>query len=109
RAASTLCAGLYGWKSQTDPNFGYRMFQAEGGRGGGFVKAGTTEAAGAPSYHPGEPLLYAASDDIDTDLRKAESLGGTTIVPKTEIPQTGWFAIFSDPTGNKVGLFTSTH
>jgi len=26
---------------------------------------------------------------------------------KTEIPQTGWFGIFSDPTGNKVALFTS--
>jgi hypothetical protein len=31
----------------------------------------------------GEPLLYVASEDIDADLRKAESLGGTTVVPKT--------------------------
>jgi predicted enzyme related to lactoylglutathione lyase len=47
-----------------------------------------------------------ASEDIDADLRKAESLGGTTVVPKTEIPQVGWFAIFKDPSGNKVGLFS---
>ena len=85
------------------------MFQAEGGPGGGFPKVGMSEGGGTFSYQPGEPLLYVASEDIDADLRKAESLGGTTIVPKTEIPQTGWFAIFSDPTGNKVGLFTSTH
>ena len=54
----------------------------------------------------GEPLLYVASEDIDADLRKAESLGGTTVVPKTEIPQVGWFGVFKDPTGNKVGLFS---
>jgi hypothetical protein len=47
----------------------------------------------------GEPLLYVASEDIDADLRKAESLGGTTVVPKTEIPQVGWFGVFKDPTG----------
>jgi predicted enzyme related to lactoylglutathione lyase len=27
-------------------------------------------------------------------------------VPKTEIPGMGWYAIFSDPTGNRIGLFT---
>ena len=107
KAASKFYADLFGWKIQTDPNFDYHMFQAEGGPGGGFVKTGTTEAGGALSYQAGEPLLYVASEDIDADLRKAESLGGTTVVPKTEIPQTGWFAIFRDPTGNKVGLFTS--
>jgi predicted enzyme related to lactoylglutathione lyase len=28
------------------------------------------------------------------------------VVPKTEIPQVGWFGVFKDPTGNKVALFT---
>ena len=108
KAASKFYADLFGWNIQTDPNFAdYPMFQAEGGPGGGFVKTGT-EAGGGLSYQAGEPLLYVASEDIDADLRKAESLGGTTVVPKTEIPQVGWFAIFKDPSGNKVGLFTST-
>jgi predicted enzyme related to lactoylglutathione lyase len=106
KAASKFYADLFGWKIQTDPNFAdYPMFQAEGGPGGGFVKTGT-EAGGGLSYQVGEPLLYVASEDIDADLRKAESLGGTTVVPKTEIPQVGWFGVFKDPTGNKVGLFT---
>ena len=108
KAASKFYADLFGWQIQTDPNFAdYPMFQAEGGPGGGFVKTGTSEAGGALSYKPGEPLLYVASDDIDADLRKAESLGGSVVMAKTEIPQTGWFGIFSDPTGNKVALFTS--
>jgi predicted enzyme related to lactoylglutathione lyase len=109
KAASKFYADLFGWKIQTDPSFAdYPMFQAEGGPGGGFVKTGT-DAGGGLSYQVGEPLLYVASEDIDADLRKAESLGGTTVVPKTEIPQVGWFGVFKDPTGNKVGLFTSTH
>jgi predicted enzyme related to lactoylglutathione lyase len=106
KAASAFYADLFGWQIQTDPNFAdYPMFQAEGGPGGGFVKTGT-EAGGGLAYQAGEPLLYVASEDIDADLRKAESLGGTTVVPKTEIPQVGWFGVFKDPTGNKVGLFT---
>ncbi len=52
-------------------------------------------------------LIYLSSDDIDADLGKVGSLGGATVVPKTEIPQTGWFAIFTDPTGNRIGLYTA--
>ena len=48
-----------------------------------------------------------ATDDIDASLAKAESLGGKTVIPKTEIPGVGWFGFFSDPTGNVVSLYTS--
>jgi predicted enzyme related to lactoylglutathione lyase len=34
-------------------------------------------------------------------------MGGRVIFPKDEIPQTGWFALFQDPTGNVLGLYTS--
>ena len=54
----------------------------------------------------GDVLVYVATDDVQASLAKAESLGGKTLVPKTEIPKIGWFGIFADPTGNKVGLFT---
>ena len=40
-------------------------------------------------------------------VSKAETLGGTTIVPKTEVPGMGWFAIMTDPTGNRIGLWTN--
>ena len=51
-------------------------------------------------------FVYVATDDIDATLDKAESLGGKTVIPKTEIPNVGWFGFFTDPTGNMVGLFT---
>jgi len=103
--AGTFYADLFNWNIKVDPSFDYHMFQVEPGPAGGFVKVG--EHPGQPSYKPGEVLIYVSTDDIDATLAKAESLGGKILVPKTEIPQTGWFAFFSDPTGNRIGLFTS--
>jgi predicted enzyme related to lactoylglutathione lyase len=38
----------------------------------------------------------------------AEALGGKILTPRSEIPGMGWYGLFSDPTGNLVGLFTDT-
>ena len=100
--AGTFYADLFNWKIQVDQSFDYHMFQPDPGPGGGFVKVGEQ-----PPYKPGEVLIYVSTDDINATLAKAESLGAKTLVPKTEIPQTGWFAFFSDPTGNRIGLFTA--
>ncbi len=102
--ASKFYADLFDWKIQVDPSFDYHMFQPDHGPGGGFVKVG--EAMGM-SYKPGEVLIYVSTDDIDATLARAASLGGKILQPKTEIPNVGWFGIFSDPTGNRIALFTS--
>jgi uncharacterized protein len=79
------------------------QFAAEGGPGGGFVEV----AGNAPiPYKPDSLLVYVSTDDIEATLAKVESLGGKTVLAKTEIPQMGWWAVFSDPTGNRVGLFS---
>jgi len=36
-----------------------------------------------------------------------EKLGGKVLHPKAEIPGTGWFGVFKDPTGNVLALYTS--
>ena len=89
----------FGWKTELDPAYNYLMFQAEGGPGGGFVQPD------GQMYKPGDVLVYLGTDDIESSLQKVESLGGKTLVPKTEIPNVGWFAFFTDPTGNRLGLF----
>jgi predicted enzyme related to lactoylglutathione lyase len=43
-------------------------------------------------------------DDVQAFLDKANSLGGRTLVPPVNIT-TGTFAWFSDPEGNRIGLF----
>ena len=82
---------------------GYIRFRSANGVTGGFVGLG-----GPEQHRTGELLVYVGSDDIDGDLRKAEQLGGKILIPKTEIPNTGWFAILEDPAGNRLGLFYRT-
>lgn len=49
--------------------------------------------------------IYATVDDIGAYLKKAESMGGKTVVSQTEVPGMGHFAWFADPDGNCIGLW----
>jgi len=43
-------------------------------------------------------------DDLQAYLDKAESLGGKTVIPPTDVPGMGTFAWFADIDGNTIGL-----
>ncbi len=90
----------FGWKLDHAPEADYWMFATEGGPGGGFP--GTEGPSGSKV---GEVLIYIETDDIEASLAKIASLGGKTLMPKTEITGMGWYAFFADPSGNKVGLY----
>jgi len=92
---------MFGWKIQPMPQFNYTTFAAESGPGGGFMQIGDGMAPA------GQVLVYVYTDDIDASLAKVESLGGKTVVPKTEIPTVGWFGVFTDLADNQLALFTS--
>jgi uncharacterized protein len=98
-ATARFYTTLFGLAAEVDEQMNYTSFRA-GNTGGGFPKVGEMATAG-------EVIVYLDSPSINEDLSKIEGLGGCTIVPKTEIPGMGYFAIFTDPTGNKVGLFES--
>jgi predicted enzyme related to lactoylglutathione lyase len=100
---SQFYAGLFGWQLFPLPGMGYIRFQTGDGTTGGLVEIG-----GPLQHRAGELLVYVGSDDIDGDLRRAELLGGKILVPKTPIPNTGWFGLFQDPAGNRLGLFQRT-
>jgi predicted enzyme related to lactoylglutathione lyase len=99
-AAGKFYQELLGWKLQPIPEMNYTMWEAGDGSGGGFPEVSDE----APAGHV---LVYIDSDDIEADLKKVEQLGGKVIHPKAEIPRTGWYALFQDPTGNVLGLYTS--
>lgn len=101
-AAGQFYAELFGWKTQSVPEMSYVLFHADGGPGGGFP------TVDGEMVQPGGVLVYVDTDDIEASLARAEALGGTTLVPRTEIPGIGWFAIFTDPTGNRVALYTDS-
>jgi len=51
------------------------------------------------------PVNYINVESVDEYMKKITALGGKIIVPKQEIPDTGWTAIAMDPDGNYFGLF----
>ena len=100
-AAGNFYQDLFGWKIQPMPDMNYTMWEAgNGDEYGGFPQVSEENPAG-------QVLVYIASDDIEADLKKVEQLGGRVLQTKREIPQTGWYGIFEDPTGNVLALYTS--
>ena len=93
---------LFGWKITPVPEMNYTLWEPETGPGGGFTQVGKDAKVG-------DVIVYVDSDDIEADLKKVENLGGNVLVKKTEIPQTGWFGLFTDPTGNMVAVYTAMH
>jgi len=103
KGASQFYTNVFGWNIIHAPEFNYYMFQAEGGPGGGFVN---TDGHGSSDYKTGEVIVYINTDNIDASLAQIVEHGGKVLLPKTEIPQNGWFAFFADPEGNRLGLYT---
>ena len=48
--------------------------------------------------------VYFACEDLNTELKKIEKLGGKVLNPKTSIGEMGFIAHFVDSEGNKVAL-----
>ncbi len=101
-AAGKFYQELFGWKMEHVPEFNYTMWEDGSGYGGGFNEVSDENPIG-------QVLVYIDSQDIDGDLKHAEKLGGKIICPKTEIPGTGWYGLFKDPTGNTLALYTSAN
>jgi uncharacterized protein len=53
------------------------------------------------------PVITIGVDAIDDTLKKVEAGGGKVIQPRTEIPNMGAFAYFTDSEGNILGLWES--
>lgn len=92
-------AQLFDWTvSDAGDGSGYGLIDpGELGIGGGI---GASQDGGM-----GGVTFYVEVDDPSEYLKKAEKLGGTTVVPPTEIPNFGLtFAFFADPEGHVIGL-----
>jgi len=88
-------ARMFDWK--ISPMGPAAMIGPEGGGIGGHITA-----LGHEPHH--YTIFYVDVENVAEALKKAESLGGKTLVPPVEIP-TGTFAWMQDPEGNTVGLW----
>jgi hypothetical protein len=98
--AGKFYSDLFDWNVQQMPEMNYAMFETGEGVGGGLNPVQENNPAGTVA-------VYVGTDDIEATLKRVDVLGGKVIMPKTEIPNTGWFAFFLDPTGNQIGLYTA--
>ena len=96
---------IFAWRFESIPGWEtYAMFTTPDGQGGGF-DAGPR--ADAPSDKG--PILHIEVDDIDATLARIERMGGRALVQKTRISdEFGFFALFLDNVGNRLGLWSRT-
>ena len=104
---------IFGWNFQKSESAGMEYFEfSSGGRENTGGMWQITEECKA--HESGETLLpgwmnYITVNDVEASARKAFELGGTIVLPPTDIPNVGRFCIIKDPTGADVSLITLKH
>lgn len=100
---------LFGWKRDSlplssSPDGHYWQFIPEDEPSGGLIPLTNGRRTHLP-VAPGDVLIYIATEDVELTLEKIEKQGGKTIVERRALPGLGWWAMFTDPTGNRIGLY----
>jgi len=77
-----------------------------------FFPSGEGAISFAPGFNPSKDGILVSletGDDLDGAISRIERLGGEIVQPKTKIQaeDKGYFALFIDCEGNKVGLYGS--
>ena len=91
-------SSIFDWRLSQAENFpNYFMTDAEETGVAGAVGQGNEQM---PAYS----TFYVQVEAIEESLGKIEANGGSTVLPRTEIPGTVTFALFHDPAANLVGL-----
>lgn len=87
---------LFGWS-----------FEGGGAQYSGITTPGSERPQGglfdSQGNFPGYAIFYVTVEDVAATLAKAESLGGKTIMPVTELPNVT-IALFADPEGHVIGI-----
>jgi predicted enzyme related to lactoylglutathione lyase len=95
-AAREFYGKLFSWTFSEAPEPGYTFIETgvEGAIPGGI---------GMARSGPGHVTFFVDVDDVDAALARAESLGGTIVLPAQHVPGTS-FGLFADPEGHVVGV-----
>jgi predicted enzyme related to lactoylglutathione lyase len=96
--AKEFWGSLFGWDFETYSGpIEYHMIR--GMQPGGGVYPAQGEESGL--------TVYFGTDDVAAHAARVEELGGTVVMPKTPIPNIGYFAVCQDTEGNAFALFES--
>ncbi|MGH9371782.1 MAG: VOC family protein [Vicinamibacterales bacterium] len=106
KAAESFYTRLFGWTakdSSPSPGMQYTEFSNQGQSGVGM----TAMPVGMPTDVPSYWMPYFQVPDCDAATARAGELGGNVMVPPHDIPNTGRFAILTDPQGATFAVFTA--
>lgn len=93
---------VFDWKLDFNNPMDYGLVDTggQGGINGGIMKP-------KPGPIPASHLtFYVHVEDLQASLDKAVDLGGEVVVSPTPVPNVGKMALFKDPEGNVIGLFS---
>jgi predicted enzyme related to lactoylglutathione lyase len=96
KKAQEFYSSLFGWSVDADNSMNYGMVPAPDGVG---IGGGISQAMHEPMV-----TVYVEVEDLDATLKMAESLGGKTVLPASDVPGGPSLAQFADPDGNIIGL-----
>ena len=104
-AAKKFYSNLFGWTADEipmGPGMTYTMFRlAAKDVGGGY----SLMKEQLDSHVPPNWMLYIKVANADEAAAKAVKSGGQQIVPPSNIPNVGRFAVIQDPTGASISIF----
>ena len=104
KAAEAFYTRLFGWTPKhSAPAAGmeYTEFSVQGKPSIGMMPMNEHMPPDVPSYW----MPYFQVDDADKSVEKVKELGGKVTVTPTDIPNTGRFAIVTDPQGAMFAVF----
>ncbi len=98
-----------GWTTQAvdmGPMGTYTLFKRTGDKNdkGGMMPIGPNMKGVPPHW-----LAYFAVADCDASAKKVSELRGKVLMPPTDIPNVGRFAVVQDPQGATFALFKTAH
>jgi predicted enzyme related to lactoylglutathione lyase len=97
---------LFGWKIEKVPNMEYFMVATVPmDKKGNLLRSGVNGGLYKREMPQQQALNYINVESVEDYSKNVVALGGQVVVPKTEIPGMGWFAVALDPDGNVFGLF----
>ena len=94
-SAKNFYKSLFGWETKESDFMAYTEWMNGGQPIGGMMPMEGAQFEGVPPHW----LVYFAVEDCDGAVAKAQSLGAKTLVPPTDIPNTGRFSVIQDPQG----------
>ncbi len=101
-AAEEFYGRVLGWTG-ADAGMPGMEYHLETAPDGGMV-AGMMDNTQVPGSPPPAWCIYYAVDDCDAAVTAVSDAGGATLMPATDIPDTGRIAVLADPAGAVFGV-----